>query len=118
MKWIHYQKLIVWQKAMDMVQEVYRLTKLLPTDERYSLTDQLRRAAVSVPSNIAEGQGRQHEKEYRQFLSIAKGSVCEVETQLIICVRIEYLKTDQIDNALALCEEISKMLTVMINKHD
>ncbi len=80
MAWKHYKDMIVWQKAMDLVQEVYRLVKLLPVDERFDLSSQIRRAVVSIPSIIAEGQGRQTEKEFKQFLSIAKGSVFEVET--------------------------------------
>ncbi|MBQ7639274.1 MAG: four helix bundle protein [Clostridia bacterium] len=116
MSWIHYQKLVVWQKAMDMVQEVYRLVKQLPAEEKFALSDQIRRAAVSVPSNIAEGQGRQSEKEFKQFLSIAKGSVFEVETQLIICIRADYLTEEQAEAALNLCDEIGKMLSALINK--
>ena len=65
-----YQKLIIWQKAMDLTQETYRLVKFLPAEERYALSDQMRRAAVSVPSNIAEGHGRHTEKEFKQFLSV------------------------------------------------
>lgn len=114
MAWKHYKEMIVWQKAMDLVQEVYRLVKLLPVDERFDLSSQIRRAVVSIPSNIAEGQGRQTEKEFKQFLSIAKGSVFEVETQLLICVRIGYLSQEQIQNALSLCDEIGRMLTKLI----
>ena len=90
MAWSHYTNMIVWQKAMDLTDEVYRLTKSLPKEELFSLTDQLRRAAVSVPSNIAEGYGRQTDREFKQFLSIARGSVFEVETQLFICIRQNY----------------------------
>ncbi len=114
MGWKHYKDLIVWQKSMDLVEEVYALTKRLPVDERYALTDQIRRAVVSVPSNVAEGHGRQTDKEFRQFLSIAKGSVCEVETQLLICVRLKYLTEEQITRAITLCDEIRKMLTKLI----
>ena len=106
--------MIVWQKAMDLTQEVYRLVKLLPAEERFDLSSQIRRAVVSIPSNIAEGQGRQTEKEFKQFLSIAKGSVFEVETQLLICVRINYLPQEQIGNALSLCDEVGRMLTKLI----
>ena len=97
-----------------MTVEVYDLIKKLPKEEIYGLSDQMRRAVVSIPSNIAEGQGRQTEKEFKQFLSIAKGSVFEVETQLLICVRIGYLSQEQIQNALSLCDEIGRMLTKLI----
>ena len=114
MGWKHYKELIVWQKSMDLVELVYTLTKLLPSDERFSLTDQMHRAVVSIPSNIAEGHGRQTEKEYKQFLSIAKGSVSELETQLLICVRLKYLTSQQTEPVLAVCDEIRRMLTKII----
>ena len=102
---------------MDLVEDVYKLTKMLPSEERYSLTDQLRRAAVSIPSNIAEGQGRKSKKELKQFLSISTGSVFEVETQLLIVARVGFLTQDQIRKALELCEEIRKMLFSLIEKN-
>jgi len=111
-----YRDLIVWQKSMDLVTEVYSATKLLPRDEQYGLVNQLRRAVVSIPSNIAEGNSRNTTKEYVQFLNIALGSKAEVETQLEICLRLEYLGSEQIKNALALCEEVGKMLNSMIKK--
>ena len=114
MSWKHYKELIVWQKSMDLVESVYSLTKSLPADERYALTDQIRRAVVSIPSNIAEGHGRQTDKEYKQYLSIAKGSVSEVETQLMICVRLNYLTEQQTESVLVLCDEIRRMLTKII----
>ena len=114
MSWKHYKELIVWQKSMDLVESVYSLTKSLPSGERYALTDQIRRAVVSIPSNIAEGHGRQTDKEYKQYLSIAKGSVSEVETQLMICVRLNYLTEQQTESVLVLCDEIRRMLTKII----
>ena len=81
----NYKNLLVWQKAMDLVVEIYNITKLLPKEETYCISDQLRRSAVSVPSNIAEGQSRNSVKEFIQFLAIARGSLAELETQLIIC---------------------------------
>ena len=116
MSWTSYQNLIVWQKAMDLADEIYKLTRLLPKEELFSLSDQLRRAAVSIPSNIAEGRGRQTEKEFRQFLSIAKGSVFEAETQLLIGLRQGFYSSDQAENALRLCDEVGKMLTSFITK--
>jgi len=111
-----YKKLKVWQKAMDLVEEVYRLTKTLPKEETYGLVNQLRRAAISVPSNIAEGNARNSHKEYIHFLSIARGSKSEVETQLEICVRLNYLDTTQTQRAAGLCNEVGKMLNTMIRK--
>lgn len=90
-----FRELIVWQKAMEMVTEIYRATQTFPSDERFGLTSQLRRAAVSVPSNIAEGQGRLTKGEFRQFLGNAKGSLAEVETQLMISRNLGYLSDPQ-----------------------
>lgn len=88
MKVSHYQQLIVWQKAMDLVEKVYEATKTFPREEVYGITNQLRRAAVSVPSNIAEGQGRRTTADFLRHLGIAYGSLLEVETQLLIAVRL------------------------------
>ena len=111
-----YRNLIVWQKAMKLAVEVYGLTSKLPKEELYGLTNQLRRAAVSIPSNIAEGNGRGSSKEYLRFLYIARGSKSEVETQLLLCVELNYLHSDDIENAMLLCTEISKMLNKLILK--
>ena len=111
MAWTNYKDLVVWQKAMDLTDEVYSLSRSLPQEERFALSDQMRRAAVSVPSNIAEGHGRRTENEFKQFLAIAKGSVYELETQLCICLRQEYLSKEQAAQALSLCDEVGKMLT-------
>ena len=108
-----YKDLIVWQKAMDLVGEVYKLVKFLPREETYALSDQMRRAVVSIPSNIAEGQERNSSKEFAQFLSIARGSKAELETQLCICVRLGYLTEDQIRIAGDLCAEVGKMLNAI-----
>ncbi|MBI2678936.1 MAG: four helix bundle protein [Candidatus Koribacter versatilis] len=86
-----YQELIAWQKAMVLVTDIYRATRTLPKEETYGLTSQIRRAAVSVPSNIAEGQARQSQKEFRQFLSHARGSLVEVETQFLIARNLGFL---------------------------
>ena len=114
MAWQNYRQLKVWKKAMALTDEVYDLVDLLPKKEEYALSSQLRRAAVSVPSNIAEGNGRISAKEFRRFLSVAKGSVYETETQVLICVRRNYLSEVQVNNALALCDEIARMLTSLI----
>ena len=110
---LSYQDLQVWQKSMDLVVEIYKIVKLLPKEETYALSDQMRRAAVSIPSNIAEGQQRQTTKEFKYFLSIAKGSCSELTTQLLICQRINYLTDSQAQYALSLADEIGRMLTVL-----
>jgi four helix bundle protein len=112
----NFQELTVWQKSIDLVIEIYRITKLLPKEEIYALSNQMRRAAVSIPSNIAEGQQRQSTKEFVNFLSISRGSNAEIETQLIICEKLNYLTAEQIKYAMSLCGEIGKMLNAMIVK--
>ena len=111
-----YEDLTVWQKAMDLVTEVYKLVKLLPKEEIYVLSDQMRRSAVSIPSNIAEGQERDTTKDFVKFLYIAKGSNAELETQLMICVRLKYLTQSQTEVARGLVCEIGKMLNSLIKK--
>ena len=111
-----YKDFIVWQKAIDLSVEVYRLVKLLPKIETYALSDQMRRAVVSIPSNIAEGQGRNSTKEFVHFLGIARGSQKELETQLYLCMRFEYFTEEEISTAMNLCEEIGKMLNALIIK--
>ncbi|WP_076791017.1 four helix bundle protein [Chlorobium sp. KB01] len=106
----NYRELIVWQKAMDMVEWVYQATKAFPKEELYGLTNQVRRAAVSIPSNIAEGQARQSTAEFKNFLSIAQGSRAEVETQIMIAQRLGYLPQQQTDQILNLSEEIKRMI--------
>ncbi|MCL1875330.1 MAG: four helix bundle protein [Synergistaceae bacterium] len=110
----HYKDLIVWQKAMDLVCLIYEITKAFPKEELYGLTSQIRRAAVSVPSNIAEGQGRKSTAEFRHFLSIARGSLAEVETQLIIAVRLNYLGKSQFQEIMDIHEEVSKMVFAIL----
>src|SRR4051794_8266926 len=95
-----YHDLRVWQQAMDLVEQVYRATEKFPKHELYGLTSQLRRAAVSVPSNIAEGRGRRTDPEFLQFLFHARGSLCELETQLELSKRLQYLSTDDFDSML------------------
>ena len=109
-----FKELTVWKKSMDMVCEIYNITKLLPQEERFGLCNQMQRAAVSVPSNIAEGQSRASTKEFVQFLSIAKASNAEVETQILICNRLEFLSEEDTGNAMSLCIEVGKMLNSLI----
>ena len=111
-----YRELIVWQKAMDLVIEVYRLTRGFPREELYGLTNQIRRAAISIPSNIAEGQARKSTAEFRNFLSFAQGSRAEVETQLNIAVRLQYATETETELAISLFTEIQKMLAVLLKR--
>jgi four helix bundle protein len=104
-----YSELVAWQKAMDLVNEVYRLTKEFPREELYGLTGQLRRAAVSIPSNIAEGQSRSS-KDFVHFLSIAHGSLSEVETQMIVAERLGYLKEGQLDHFTETASEVGRLI--------
>jgi four helix bundle protein len=87
-----YRDLIAWQKAMDLVEAVYRATVAFPKEEIYGLRSQIRRSAVSIPSNIAEGQARASTRDFLNFLSIARGSLCEMETQLLLAERLGYIK--------------------------
>jgi four helix bundle protein len=111
-----YRDLIVWQKAMVLAQEVYRIARCLPVTERFGLTTQLQRAAVSIPSNIAEGQARQHGTEFRQFLYQALGSLAELDTQLTLAAEFGYLSAGDTDQALALIEELRKMAHTLIHR--
>jgi len=89
-----HKELDVWKKTIDLVTDIYKITKGFPDEEKFTLTSQLRRSAISIPSNIAEGAGRRSDKEFIQFLYIALGSAAETETQLIIASNINYLKED------------------------
>lgn len=94
---------------MQLVEEIYFLSKKLPDDEKFGLTSQIKRCSVSIPSNIAEGAGRNSNKEFAHFLSIANGSTTELETQLILTVNLKFLLETDINNALVLCQEIKNM---------
>lgn len=111
-----YKDLIVWQKSLDLVFAVYKLTKLVPKEEKFGLATQMQRAAVAIPSNIAEGYARQHKPEYVQFLSIAYASGAELETQLKIAEKLGYADKGSYLIIYSLLEEVSKMLRVMIFK--
>ena len=110
-----YRKLVVWQKALLFSKLVYRLVDQLPELEKYSLSDQIRRAVVSIPSNIAEGCGRVSNRDYAHYLSISRGSLYETMTQLEIAKELGYLES--IDEAEILASEISRMLTTLIKKY-
>ena len=111
-----YQDLLVWQRSMDLVERVYRLTASFPRNEQWGLTSQMRRAVISVPSNIAEGYGRQATGEYRHHLSIGRGSLLELETQLLLSKRLKYLQPSDAGSVISEIEQISKMLATLISK--
>lgn len=112
---VDYKKLIVWQKGIDLVVEVYKLTESFPKSEQYGLTSQIRRAAVSIPSNIAEGRRRCSQAEYRRFLHIAFGSGGELETQIEICKKVFEVKSLDYNKVDSLLGEIMRMLNKMIH---
>lgn len=110
-----FKSLLAWQKAYEMVIEVYGITKGFPKEENYGLTSQLQRAAVSVPANIAEGYERQHKKEYRQFLSIAKGSLGELETYLLLARDLCYISAEKYESLDSKRRETARILKGLIN---
>ncbi|MBS2097158.1 four helix bundle protein [Carboxylicivirga linearis] len=105
-----FRELMVWQKSIDFVTEVYDITTVFPEEEKFGLTNQIRRASVSIPSNIAEGYGRKSDGDFSRFLSIAIGSNYEVQTQLEIAKNVGYLTIDDLNKAIDKLEEIDKML--------
>jgi len=109
----NYRDLIVWQRAMDLAVEVYRATDQLPTEERYGLRSQMRSAAVSIPSNIAEGQGRRSVGAFRNHLSISHGSVRELETQTLLSGMLGYLKPDVVDRLIERASEVGRLVTAL-----
>jgi four helix bundle protein len=109
-----YRDLLVWQRAIELVILVYRFSAEFPRSETYGLSAQIRRASVSVPSNIAEGYGRGSRKEYIQFLSIARGSLKELETQAILAERLSYAPSAQVARLLSDSESVGKMLGSLI----
>jgi len=111
-----YKDLIVWQSSVNLVESIYRITKKFPSSEKFGLISQMQRASVSVPSNIAEGYGRQSTGSYIQFLSIARGSLFELETQIELCIRINYIEKQESVKLFEQITEISKMLTSLISK--
>jgi len=109
-----YRDLIAWQKAMQFVTEVYRATRDFPREEAYGLSSQLRRAAVSVPSNVAEGQARFSPREFHHFLSYARGSLVEIETQLMIAESLSYLTREETERLLSHAAELGRVLNGLI----
>ena len=116
MKIKSYKDLDIWKRSIKLVEDIYRLTKSFPKEELYGLTSQMRRAAVSIPSNIAEGFTRLHDKEYKQFLYIALGSCSELSTQIIIASRLKYFDNNKIEQLLNEIDEICRMTMSLIKK--
>jgi four helix bundle protein len=110
----HYRELIAWQKAMELVCTIYRITNAFPAEERFGLTNQLRRAAVSIPSNIAEGQGRGVGRDFARYLRMANGSRQEVETQVLIGHRLSYLDETKTQHVMNELEELGRIISGLL----
>jgi len=111
-----FKDLNIWIRSIKIVKEIYQISKLFPKEEVYCLTNQIRRSAISIPSNIAEGFARFHNKEYRQFLFISLGSCAELSTQMIIALHLGYVENKKADQLLNEIDEISKMTMCLIKK--
>ncbi|MEE9910711.1 MAG: four helix bundle protein [Deltaproteobacteria bacterium] len=114
-----YKELEVWKKGISLVLKIYEITKIFPKEERYALTDQIKRAAVSIPSNIAEGASRNTTKEFVQFLYIALGSASELETQIIIAEKLGYIKSEQVlhSEITAIRKMLNALITTLKKKY-
>ena len=110
----NYKELIVWQKSIMLVKSIYNVSSQLPSDEKFGLISQIRRCAVSIPSNIAEGAGRTSNKEFAHFLEIAYGSSFELETQLLLCVDLNFLPKDIVELIITELQEIQKIIYKLI----
>jgi four helix bundle protein len=113
-----YRNLLVWQKSIDLVEQTYKLTKHFPSEEKFGLTSQANRASTSIPANIAEGYGRHHRGDYLRFLSIARGSIAELETHMIVAVRLGFVSKELTEPAWRLAQEVGKMLAGLVNSLD
>jgi four helix bundle protein len=111
----HFEKLEIWHKAMTLVESIYSVTENFPSKEKFNLTDQILRSAVSIPVNIAEGSGRNSKKEFMQFLSIARGSLYETITLLFIAKKRNYLENNTFDQVLTTTDSINKMLSKLMS---
>lgn len=111
----NYRDLIVWQNAIKLAKEIYKLTEKFPKHETYALADQIRRAVVSVPSNIAEGQARKAPADFRRFLHIALGSLAEVDTQLVLAQEFNYLSKEDVDSIDGQIQDLRKKLYALMN---
>ncbi len=115
---LHYQQLVVWQKSVELVTDIYRLTGDFPKHEIYGLTSQLRRAATSVPANIAEGQGRSSRGEFKQFLGHARGSLYELETHLVVARNLGYLDKEGAEQLTSEVHRVGRLLSGLIKSLD
>jgi four helix bundle protein len=111
-----YKDLLIWQKGIDLVVEVYKAVKAFPREELYALSDQIKRSSVSVPSNIAEGQARQHTTEFRQFLHVSLGSLAELDTQTIIANKLGYMSEKRLSSISNEITQLRKMMFSLISK--
>ena len=111
----NYKELKVWQKARELVKFIYQLTQKFPKEEIYALTSQIRRAVISIPSNIAEGAGHTSKKEFSRYLGIAYASSCELDTQLILSYDLNLINQDELNNSNDYINELQKMLSGLIN---
>ena len=114
----NYKELKVWQKARELVKFIYKLTKNYPKEEIYSLTSQVRRSAISIPSNIAEGAGHTSNKEFSRFLEIAYASTCELDTQIILSYDVDFINQNELNDSSSYIEELQKMLSGLIKSLD
>ena len=112
----NYRDLLVWQKSMALVTDVYKVTSKLPSEEKFGLQSQIKRSAVSIPSNIAEGHSRWYKKEFLHHLSISYGSLAELETQLLIAVKLQFIKQDKVQSILEKTTEIGKIINGLRKK--
>ncbi len=113
-----HRDLIAWQKAMNLAQTIYDLTRNFPKEEIYGLTSQVRRCAVSIPANIAEGQGRRSKKEFQQFLGHARGSLLELDTHLELALRFNYINSESYQNVLPQVQEVGRILNGLLRSLD
>jgi len=111
-----FKELKMWQRGIEIVKDIYALTKKFPKEELYGLTSQMRRSSISIPSNIAEGFKRSHNKEYKQFLYITQGSLAELETQLIIAKELGYIKDSELSYIAEKIDHEAKMVASYVNK--
>ncbi len=111
-----YRELIAWQKGIDLVIHIYKITREFPKEELYGLVDQMKRSAVSVPSNIAEGFGRHSDNDFIRFMNISRGSLFELQTQLEISLRLDFVKPEEYENLMQLTVEVDKILNALISK--
>lgn len=111
-----YKDLIVWQKSRILAKEIYTLIRELPKNEQFALASQMQRAAISVPSNIAEGYGRHYRPDYIRFLNIARGSCYELETQIILCVDLDYCSEERVASSISRLQDVKRLLNALIGK--